>query len=80
MGAGGLQARTAVTAEEMGHQRAVGQQATALGGPYIKVWGGRRICFINYSIQAANCKNHLTISDETLWLPTEMPQHCTCLY
>lgn len=45
MGAEGLQARTAVTAEEMGHQRAVGQQATALGGPYIKVWGGKKNLF-----------------------------------
>lgn len=43
MGAGGLQARTAVTAEEMGHQRAVGQQATALGGH--KSMGGKKNLF-----------------------------------
>lgn len=63
MGAGGLQARTAATAEKMGHQRAAGQQATALEACHIKVCGGRRVCFINYSIQEANFKNHLTITD-----------------
>lgn len=79
MGAGELQARTAATAEERGHQRAVGQQTTALEGPHIKVrGGGRRICFINYSIQEANCNNHLTISDEKL--PTETSQCCTRLF
>lgn len=81
MGAGGLQARTATRAEKMGHKRAAGQQATELEGPHIKVCGRRRICFINYSIQEANVKNHLTISDEKLHLPTEMSQHCTqCLF
>lgn len=80
MGAGRLQARAAATAEKMGHQRAAGPQATELEGPHIKVCGGRRVCFINHSIQEANCKHHLTISDEKQWLPTEMSQSCTqCL-
>lgn len=56
MAAGGLHARTAATAEKMGHQRAARQQAIALEGPHIEVCGERRICFINYSIQEANFK------------------------
>lgn len=41
MGAEGVQARTAATAEKMRHQRAAGQLATALGGPHM--WGKKNL-------------------------------------
>lgn len=79
---GGLQAKMAVTAGEMEHQQMAGQQAIAAEGLEIKVWGRRKInCFLNSPIQEANCKNYLISSDEKLWLPSEMSQHCTqCLF
>lgn len=66
-----------VMAGETEHQRAAEQQATAVEGSEIKVCGGEKKCFLNSPIQDANCKNQLIISDEKLWLPTEMSQRCT---
>lgn len=82
MGAGGLQARTAATAEKIRHQRAAGQQATALEGPPHKsMWGEEESVSLITVFRKQILKSHLTISDEKLHLPTEMSQHCTqCLF